>query len=325
MSYLFPDYPHTNNYDGEVGFLIKEYKKLVEDYSKILEQYNYLYNKFNSIEDEFNSFKPYIDSEFNKFKKEFNDEMNKRFDDIYLEIHKFEESIYNELNDVKWKVDRNIEQFRSEIAEFRHEMNESFRNFSTEIEIKFNELQKNLSDWENNFNIYLENRLNGFDGYMKLYVSIEFKKCLQEMKDILNQWIEDFPPVRNPINGELEGINKVLNDIWRIHARGITVNQLVESAWTVNKLVEQKVTVMDIVTKGYDILYWKQAWKMYSPFNGRYVPISEVVYDLANLHKIPITIDNIISYQNTVNEIVNWNITAFDIIWKGGTIFAENN
>lgn len=43
------DYPHTGNYDQDLGFLIIRYKELIEEYEKLINVYQVLIDNINLV------------------------------------------------------------------------------------------------------------------------------------------------------------------------------------------------------------------------------------------------------------------------------------
>lgn len=43
------DYPHTGNYDQDLGFLIKKYKDLIAEYEKLINVYQVLIDNINLV------------------------------------------------------------------------------------------------------------------------------------------------------------------------------------------------------------------------------------------------------------------------------------
>ena len=48
----FNEFPHTRGYDGDLGYLIKMYKKLVAEYASIEEQYEALTKIYEMIQND---------------------------------------------------------------------------------------------------------------------------------------------------------------------------------------------------------------------------------------------------------------------------------
>ena len=48
----FNEFPHTRNYDGDLGYLIKIYKKLVAEYASIEDQYEALTKIYEMIQND---------------------------------------------------------------------------------------------------------------------------------------------------------------------------------------------------------------------------------------------------------------------------------
>lgn len=49
MSYLYYDFPNTCNYNSDLGFLIKEYKRLNGSYEQLVKIYEYIKENIKKI------------------------------------------------------------------------------------------------------------------------------------------------------------------------------------------------------------------------------------------------------------------------------------
>ena len=49
MSYLYYDFPNTCNYNSDLGFLIKEYKRLNGSYEQLVKIYEYIKENIKEI------------------------------------------------------------------------------------------------------------------------------------------------------------------------------------------------------------------------------------------------------------------------------------
>lgn len=49
MSYLYYDFPNTCNYNADLGFLIKEYKRLNGSYEQLVKIYEYIKENIKEI------------------------------------------------------------------------------------------------------------------------------------------------------------------------------------------------------------------------------------------------------------------------------------
>lgn len=330
MSFIFRDYPSTSFYDGDLGYLVKAYKKLVEDYDAIKNDYNDIQHRYEQIQKDienfpkemqrlyeeaianfnksFNSFTVYVENRLT----EFSDELDLFEDELKTRQVNFELRVNATIRDMDERYYKILSDMRKEISYFEYRMQLAWTNYRDSVNRIIDDIQRDITV-----------RINASQNYVKLYADGKIMESEKRLMAVIDQWSKDFPPVLNPINGQTEPLNDVLRQIWEVHVDGITVKQLVDSNITVSDLVAKKIPVLDIVTKGYALLYWKKPWMMYSPFDGQYVKITDVVYKLASLHKIVIAVQTLVNYNLTVEKIANANFTAYDVSWKGGTIFGE--
>lgn len=319
MSFV-TDYPSTNFYDGELGFLIKEYQEMKATYEAVKNDLVVVKDSIAILENEMVSFKKDISSQLEKFTKETNEKIQNKFDlfSDYMdsEFAKIEKK-FDLLNDdfIKFtdKIDGNICDFRKEINDFKTFMENNYQSFVLELESRFN-----------SFTISITKQLNAKEEVIRQWTSELVKKSYDDLLEVIEEWEKVFPPVTNPINGETEPLEEVLHDLYIINVNGITAQQFDDSKLTASEFDGKGITALVFDTKGYEYLYRFQPCMMFSPFSGEWIYISDVVWELAKYHMGATTALEFDLLEITALKFDEKNITAKDFDWKGkGVLTSE--
>lgn len=318
MSFV-TDYPSTNFYDGELGFLIKEYQEMKATYESVKNDLVVIKDSITILENEMLSFKKDISSQLEKFTKETNEKIQNKFDlfSDYMdsEFAKIEQK-FDLLNDdfIKFtdKIDGNIRDFRKEINEFKTFMENNYQSFVLELETRFT-----------SFTISIKKQLNAKEEVLKQWTTELVKKSYDNLLEVIEEWEKVFPPVTNPINGETEPLEEVLHDLYIINVNGITAQQFDDSKLTASEFDGKGITALVFDTKGYECLYRYQPCMMFSPFTGEWVYISDVVWQLARYHMGATTALEFDALGITALKFDEKNITAKDFDWHGKGVLSS--
>lgn len=319
MSFNFNDYPATSFYDDDLGYLVKAYKKLVQEYEKIQKDYDEILDRYKQMQKDIEDFPREMQRLYNdaleKFQSSFDDfskQTIERLLEFNTEILRFEQETIDNITTLDEKYMKQLRDMREDMSAFEYRMELAWSNYRDSVNRTVSEMKRDM-----------QISINASQNYVKLYADGKVAESEKRLIAIIDQWTKDFPPVINPINGMTEPLNDVLRQIWEVHVDGITVNQLVDSRISVSDIVDMRLSVLDIVTKGYSLLYWKKPWKMYSPFTGQYTNVTDVIYQLAALHKLGITTQVLAGYSLAVQKIVDASISAYNVSWNGGVEFAK--
>lgn len=113
------DFPHTRNYDSDLGFLISRYKELIERVdgieSSILSQAkDYTDAQLRTYQDQLNRFRAEIQGRFNQF----TDTVNANIALMQRDISRFDAKIDNAIIGVNARTDLAIEQNNEYLKEY---------------------------------------------------------------------------------------------------------------------------------------------------------------------------------------------------------------
>lgn len=162
-------------------------------------------------------------------------------------------------------------------------------------------IRQSLADFYAIINAQTDNKIAALKLWVEKYVE---------------NWAKTLPPVVCPIHGYLEPLQDVLFHIVDYLGCGITALEYDNYSVSAQDYDDMQITAID-----YDLwakckyFYSKKYCYMYSPFNGEYVPISEVVNMLADLHKKGITAQQYDNGEHYANEYDVLNITAYEYDW----------
>lgn len=254
MSYL-DDFPHTRNYDGDLGWLITYYKELKAAYEDLLATVKNLQKLYDTIPDQI---------------KEATDQQVKRIDALIAQ------------------VDAKLDQIDDEICAFSGQILE---------------LSYSLSVLANNY---------------RTYVDAENSKQTAYILNYINNLSKSFPPVVCPVDGFTEDIQTVLWHMANYFSLGITVEHFDALNIPVEIFDGMNIPVQDFDRYGKFIFKFWRNFMMFSPFTGEYVPVQEVIIDLAELHMDAVTVDEFDAEEIPVEIFDNQEIDVKVFDWERG-------
>lgn len=157
------------------------------------------------------------------------------------------------------------------------------------------------------------------DTLLKNYIDEEITKIEKQIEEIATKGIQ----VYNPTTGKYDYLQNTLNDMYTyLRYYGITSNEFDSLGLTAEGYDEKQITARDFDLFSKEILMINWCCKMYSPISGEIVPISQVVNDLASLHKTEITAQEFDNLDLTAQEFDDKNISAYDFDWRGKVLLS---
>lgn len=126
--------------------------------------------------------------------------------------------------------------------------------------------------------------------------------------------------VKNPINGELENINSVLEQLYQVMLwAGITAEEFDQLMITPVEFDKLFITAFDFDNwarlRMFDWIYLR----MWSPFTGSWERYSKIIQRLCEFHIKGITAQAFDALALTAEEFDNKNVTAYVFDWEGLT------
>lgn len=157
------------------------------------------------------------------------------------------------------------------------------------------------------------------DVLLKNYIDEEVLKLYKEIEEIATKGIK----VYNPTTGQYDYLQNTINDLYTyLRYYGITANEFDTLALTAQEFDNKLITARDFDLYSKQILMINWCCKMYSPITGEIEPISQVVNELASLHKNEITAQEFDNLDLTAQEFDDKNISAYDFDWQGKILLS---
>lgn len=152
------------------------------------------------------------------------------------------------------------------------------------------------------------------DLLLKNYIDEEIQKVYKEIEQIATKGIK----VYNPTTGQYDFLQNTINDLYTyLRYYGITANDFDALGLTAQIYDNKLITAREFDLYSKQILTINWCCKMYSPLTGEIEPISQVVNELASLHKTEITAQEFDNLDLTAQAFDDKNINAYDFDWNG--------
>lgn len=165
----------------------------------------------------------------------------------------------------------------------------------------------------------LKNYVDDNSIVLKNYIDEEIKRLEKEIEDISIKGIK----VYNPTNGKYDYLQKTLNDMYNyLRYYGITALNFDSLGLTATEFDNKLITARDFDLYSQDILMINWCCEMYSPFDGKIKPISEIINELSSLHKQEITAGEFDALNISAEDFDNKNLTAYQFDWQGKTLLS---
>lgn len=181
---------------------------------------------------------------------------------VYEQTRQLQATIEKELADMQEKIDANT----ATVEEVRELVNV--------LQNQYLELAKSIVDMLH---------------FVELYTDKIGNEVYERLKELVDEWTTNLPPVTCPVDGNLETINVALAHVYNSVRRGLTAGDFDALLLTAKAFDSFRIGALEYDTQGNDVLAKWKNWYVVSPFDGNYVPIESVVQKLADLHKLGIT------------------------------------
>lgn len=244
------EFPGSDDYKGDLGWLIKYYKKLSQEYSELLEIVKNLQNSYDTIP------------------QQVQDAVNNAMISINNRMKDLENSMKNLQGDMK-----SLESNFSTMYATMNTLNIAIRQFVT---------------WEN-------------------------EKLIAKVNTAIAKMTKEYPMLIDPVDYNLEPLQTILFHMSNRFSLGIQVEVLEAMNIPVEILEGWKLDVWDIEWYGKEIFKRWKYYYMFSPFNGEYVPIADVVQQLYNLHYPGVKVEDIQNKNIEVKALEDMNIDVYEM------------
>lgn len=286
MSYANSEFPNTNFYNSDLRELIAMYKKLVAEYDTIKAEIDEVTKKieeFTQYVDEI------IDEKINLKLKA----LTSRVTMLEIEMKQVEE----ELDNVNLRVDEIVKDI----------INLGIRIDQVRVELKTDiaEVYIELGKYKESIDDIIEIEIN------KLIVYIDEHVTKLDRLDVVN-----------PITGEYENIQNVLDDIVDalLSGFGLTAKEYDDLELTALQYDKLVITAIQYSVRGYLLFYRELIVRMRSPFTGAIDSYENIIYSLADLHKNCFTANEYDEKSLTAQIYDDKLITAYTYDWNSKAV-----
>lgn len=286
MSFGNSEFPNTNFYNSDLRELIAMYKKLVAEYDTIKAEIDEVTKKieeFTQYVDEI------IDEKINLKLKA----LTSRVTTLEIEMKKVEE----ELDNVNLRVD---------------EIVKDIINLGIRIDQVRVELKTDIAE------VYIE--LGKYKESIDDIIQIEINKLIAYIDEHVTKL--DRLDVVNPITGEYENIQNVLDDILDaiLSGFGLTAKEYDDLELTALQYDKLVITANQYSVRGYLLFYRELIVRMRSPFTGAIDSYENIIYSLADLHKNCFTANEYDEKALTAQVYDDKLITAYTYDWNSKAV-----
>lgn len=286
MSFGNFEFPNTNFYNSDLRELIAMYKKLVAEYDTIKAEIDEVTKKieeFTQYVDEI------IDEKINLKLKA----LTSRVTMLEIEMKQVEE----ELDNVNLRVD---------------EIVKDIINLGIRIDQVRVELKTDIAE------VYIE--LGKYKESIDDIIQIEINKLIAYIDEHVTKL--DRLDVVNPITGEYENIQNVLDDIVDalLSSFGLTAKDYDDLELTALQYDKLVITAIQYSVRGYLLFYRELIVRMRSPFTGAIDSYENIIYSLADLHKNCFTANEYDEKALTAQVYDDKLITAYTYDWNSKAV-----
>lgn len=286
MSFGNFEFPNTNFYNSDLRELIAMYKKLVAEYDTIKAEIDEVTKKieeFTQYVDEI------IDEKINLKLKA----LTSRVTMLEIEMKQVEE----ELDNVNLRVD---------------EIVKDIINLGIRIDQVRVELKTDIAE------VYIE--LGKYKESIDDIIQIEINKLIAYIDEHVTKL--DRLDVVNPITGEYENIQNVLDDIVDalLSGFGLTAKEYDDLELTALQYDKLVITAIQYSVRGYLLFYRELIVRMRSPFTGAIDSYENIIYSLADLHKNCFTANEYDEKSLTAQIYDDKLITAYTYDWNSKAV-----
>lgn len=286
MSFGNFEFPNTNFYNSDLRELIAMYKKLVAEYDTIKAEIDEVTKKIEE-------FTQYVDNIIDERINLKLKALTSRVTMLEIEMKQVEE----ELDNVNLRVD---------------EIVKDIINLGIRIDQVRVELKTDIAE------VYIE--LGKYKESIDDIIQIEINKLIAYIDEHVTKL--DRLDVLNPITGEYENIQNVLDDIVDalLSGFGLTAKEYDDLELTALQYDKLIITAIQYSVRGYLLFYRELIARMRSPFTGAIDSYENIIYSLADLHKNCFTANEYDEKALTAQIYDDKLITAYTYDWNSKAV-----
>lgn len=229
-----------------------------------------------------------------------------------LNFEQYKEYVDDQIAELKSYVD-------SKDLEIKNYINQQIEIAKNYTDDEIAKLNLSLIQYINNKIQDLKKYSDAQDLLLKNYIDEQIINIEKEIEEISTKGIK----VYNPTTGKYDYLQNTLNDLYTyLRYYGITASQFDSLGLTAISYDDKLITARNFDLYSKEILLINWCCNMYSPITGEITPISQVINELASLHKTEITALEFDNLELTAEEFDNKNLSAYDFDWQGKILLS---
>lgn len=228
----------------------------------------------------------------------------KEFQGLADTIKDLQSALDNLPGNIQQEVNRQLEPI---INNINNTLN-NFGNRVDSVEKDMSELKKTISQ--------LISWVAQVYGFIENYTDLIGQKVFNELRAYIDNWSKELPPVKCPVDGNMEPINVALEHIYNFYNMGITAAEYDGLQITAEEYDKLELSAREYDAWGRYLFERIYSCMMVSPFTGEKEKISVVVDKLADFHKKGITAQEYDDLELSAEAYDALNMTAYEYDWE---------
>lgn len=297
MSYFngYNDYPYTNYQNLNLDWVLKTVKEMQERVGTLE----------GSLEEQIDTI---VSSTLTEFKAEVKSEISAGLADVQTKLAEFQKNIQADMNSRFAAQDAIIKNNQSWTVAQITELQQDFQELQQYIDKRVSEIQRSITGiWEG-----LSEYKEGVDEMLRVQLNNMYTYIDERIQSITRLY------VTNPITGEFEDIQKVLDMFvsYLTAGLGLTAQEYDDLQLTAFEYDSMHITAINYIVRGLYLFYPKLYLRMLSPFTGRKDDYADIIYKLADFHKNSWKAYEYDMFELTAQEYDDLQITAYQFDWN---------
>lgn len=229
-----------------------------------------------------------------------------------LDFEQYVEYVDEQIANLKIYVDSQDENIKNyidqQVQQAKNYTDEEIAKLNLSLLQYINTQIQNLKEYSDTQDILLKN-----------YIDEEVLKLYKEIEEIATKGIR----VYNPTTGEYDYLQNTINDLYTyLRYYGITANEFDSLGLTAQNYDDKLITAREFDLFSKQILMINWCCEMYSPITGEVEKISQIINELASLHKTEITAIEFDNLDLTAENFDNKDLTAYQFDWQGKVLLT---
>lgn len=312
MAYGWQEFPSTNVYQSDLQEMIRLYREMSSKYDVFVETVKDLELKWSQLDEK-------IDAAVVKGVKDATAQIIADVDKTVKELRDFVNGQLaqnaNDMQELRTYVNDNVRMLNAQMQTINDDLDSALSELHSAINEVDAKIANEIALYDNSINEKIDNMTNG------MWLEID------ELKTRLDNYSEEFPPVTNPIDGVLEPIDDVLNQMWYwMRVMGITAIEYDSLGMEAEQYDDVALTAaeFDYYARWYLIGYMTRL--VISPPSGENVDINTALVQMdRNFTKYAYTSLLYDTLGVTAYDYDNiYRFTAYDLDYKGAAYLCKD-